>query len=119
MSEPLTETVCSDCGHSPARYDDYCSSCGAKDPWEEQYVHDFENVNFPVIIEWEMYNDDYELWREFCYQVFGDSTLTGDQIANTPDGLPKMKYACPMTYWKITESDVKGPYLSRQEAREA
>jgi len=111
-------TECSECGFSPHETSPYCSNCGAEDPWETHYKYNMDDVEFPVIVEMEMYNDDYELWSSFCYEVFGTRVST-DNIVNIPDSLPRMKYACPMTYWKITKSDVKGPYLSREDARNA
>jgi len=118
MSGVLKEVLCEDCGENGSQSTEYCSHCGAEDPWTNKPKYDMDDVDFPVIVEYEHYNDDHGLWRRFTTQVFGQH-VRGNQIANVPNGLPRMKYCCPSTYWKITESDVDGPYLSRKEAREA
>jgi len=119
MNGITKEVLCDECGANGSQSTDYCPHCGAEDPWVKEPKFNMDDVEFPVIVEREHYDDNYGLWRDFCYQVFGVHELKSSQIANVPDGLPRMKYCCPSTYWKITENDVDGPYLSRKEAREA
>jgi len=118
MTDVPTETVCTECGNITQSRDEYCSSCGAEDPWEEEPLYDFEDVDFPVIIEYEVYDDHHEMWNRFCSQVFGAYNLTSSDIANASRQFPRMKYTVFHTYWKVTESDIEGPFLDEQEARE-
>jgi len=117
MSKP-TQAVCTECGTVNDDQPTYCPNCGAEEPWEEEYQYDMDDVEFPVIVSWEMYNDNYEMWRQFCYEVFG-GPLKEEDIANMPSGFPRMKYMCPMLYFKVTRSSVEGPFLSEKEAKEA
>jgi len=119
MTEVPTETVCTECGNITQSRGEYCSSCGAEDSWEEQPQYDFEDVDFPVIVEYEVYEDNYGLWDRFCRQVFDEYGITGEDIANVPGQFPRMKYTVFTTYWKVTESDIEGPFLDEQEARDA
>ena len=117
MSKP-TQAVCTECGTVNDDQPTYCPNCGAEEPWEEEYKYDMDDVNFPVIVSWEMYNDNYEMWRQFCYEAFG-ARLEEEDIANMPSGFPQMKYMCPKLYFKVTRFSVEGPFLSEKEAKEA
>jgi len=77
-----------------------------------------DGVEFPVVVEREHYSDGYELWDDFCAEVFG-TRVKGSQVANMPDTLPRMKYCVSTTYWKVTKTDVKGPFLERSDAQDA
>jgi hypothetical protein len=119
MSDVVTEVVCSECGNKSAGTDNFCGVCGAEDPWVEQAKYDMDDVDFPVIVEYEVYDDHGEMWNRFCAQLFDVYDLKGSQIANVPSSLPRMKYTAFSVYYKITKSERKGPFLSKQEAREA
>lgn len=116
MSVPEA-TKCSECGCEVDTPPNYCPECG-NDEWETETKYDMDDVDFPVIIEYEAYEDTYGMWDRFTEHVFG-TRLKESQIANVPDSLPPMKYTVFTTYWKITESERKGPFFSEQEAREA
>lgn len=123
--EPPRLTECGECGAQPVDGNSrqkYCSECGAgPDPWEREPEYDFErDVSLPFIFSDEQYNDDHGLWREFCHQAFGAHELRGSHIANLPDGLPKMKYNVFTVYYKLDEDlELHGPFLDKQEARDA
>jgi len=118
MTDKPMYTICGECGAKPSNQSDYCPSCGTEDPWEQHYEYDMGNVEFPVIVEREEYNDHYGLWDDFCREVFGER-VKGGQVANMPSTLPRMKYCVFTTYWKITKHEAKGPFLSRQAAEDA
>lgn len=115
-----TETVCDSCGHTPRRETKHCPECGAESPWIEENLYDFDDVNLPVVFSVEHYNDTYGQWMAFCDRVFGVYELQGKQIANLPDGMPKMKYCVVDVYFKLTEDfELKGPFLEKQEVGDA
>lgn len=118
----ITETHCSECGTSPAKKSQYCGDCGAgPDPWEERAEYDFErDVELPMVFSQEKYNDDYNMWRTFCAAAFGVYYLNEEDIANLPNGMPQMKYNVFEVYYKLDENlELHGPYLSKDEARNA
>lgn len=119
MSDPVTTLYCDSCGKVTEAGPQYCPSCGVEDPWVEEYAYDFDNVEFPIIIEWEHYNDRWEMWKKFTFHVFGEYELTSDDVVNEPPVASEMKYAVFPSYWKVTENEIKGPFLDKQEAREA
>lgn len=115
-----TRTICDSCGHKPRKETDHCPSCGTKEPWVLENTHDFEDVELPLVFSIEHYNDTYGLWKSFTESAFGAYNIQGSQIANVPDGLPKMKYCIVEVYFKLTEDyELEGPFLERKEAREA
>lgn len=66
------------------------------------YVTTLDDINLPVWIEMESYNDNYELWDAFWRQ-------TGvDEIDSSLK--KEMKYAVFYVWYKITEDGVEGPY---------
>jgi hypothetical protein len=77
-----------------------------------------DDVDFPVIVEVEHYNDDHGLWRTFCDQVFGYPGLKGSDIANVPDGFPSMKYNVVRYYMVVFRDDLEGPFLEKEKAEE-
>jgi len=115
MTKPMT-TYCENCDHEASSTSEYCPSCGAEDPWVTEPQYDMDDVDFPVIVEREHYDDNYGLWRDFCGQTFGAYELHGSDIANVPDNLPSMKYCVPTTYWVVYEDKVDGPYLESFKA---
>lgn len=124
MSEVLTETVCESCGkpweeQAPLE-PNYCPSCGEEDPWVEQPMYDWENVDLPVVFSEEKYDDHYGLWESFCSQVFDAHEIDSTNIANFPDTFPRMKYSVVEIWWKLDEHlTLKGPFLDKGEARDA
>jgi len=118
MKDKPTKTVCESCGNQEDSEPDFCPNCGTEDPWTVEYLYDMENVDFPVIVSWEMYHDNYEMWRQFCYEAFGVDVNSND-VANIPSKFPRMKYMCPMLYFKVTKSTIEGPFLSESEAKDA
>jgi len=118
MSKP-TVTYCENCEHEASSSSEYCPSCGEESPWVSEPKYDMDDIDFPVIVEREHYDDDYGLWRDFCSKTFGVYELNESDIANFPDSLPRMKYCIPTTYWVVYRDDIDGPYLERSEARES
>jgi hypothetical protein len=119
MTKPK-RTECSNCESVDESEPQFCSNCGTEDPWEEVYQYDWDDVELPVVFSDEAYNDHYGLWYSFCGEVFGHHELSGDQIANLPDGVPRMKYRVVELYYKLDEDlELHGPFLDRQEVREA
>jgi len=118
MSKP-TVTYCEDCDYEASSTSEFCPSCGVEDPWVSEPKFDMNDVDFPVIVEREHYDDNYGLWRDFCGKVFGAYELTESEIANVPDSFPSMKYCVPTTYWVVYEDRIDGPFLDRSTARES
>jgi len=114
-----TKTICEECEKEAEEETKFCPECGAENPWEEVPRYDMEEVDFPVIVEIEHYNDDHGLWRDFCQKVFGWPELKGSDIANVPDNLPSMKYNVVSYYMVVGREDIKGPFLEKSEARQA
>lgn len=117
--EYVTETVCKECEKPVEEETSFCSDCGAEDPWIERPKYDMSEVDFPVIVEIEHYNDNHGLWRDFCEKVFGGPELKGSDIANVPDNLPSMKYNVVSYYMVVGRDDIEGPFLEKSEARKA
>ena len=112
-----TKTVCSECDTVPSSVTQYCPDCGAEEPWEKEPLYDFDDVELPIVVEYEHYNDTYGLWRAFCQQAFGGEVELED-VANYDGPSPRdMKYCVINTYWVVDKSGVDGPYLDRSEAR--
>ena len=117
-----TETICSECGITPGKKTQYCPECGeGPDPWNERASHDFErDVELPLIFNSEVYDDGYGLWKDFCSAAFGVYSLSQKDVANFPNGMPKMKYQTFMVYYKLDEEhELHGPFLDKAEARNA
>lgn len=117
MTAKPTERRCNECGNVNDSAE-YCPDCGCGE-WVERVQFDFErDVDPPVIFETSVYNDTYGMWDAFCEQTFG-RRVKGSQIANLPDGLPRMKYYEVSLYWVLTEDyELNGPFLDEREARE-
>lgn len=108
----VTETVCTGCGRQTTVESDYCPDCGAEDPWEEQPRYEFDEEDLPIVVEFEVYDDNHSLWRDFCNQYFGKYELRGSDIVGLPDDFPRMKYCTFSVYFKITEElELEGPFL--------
>lgn len=119
MSDVPTEIVCENCGNAGGNQPAYCEECGAEDPWTEEVLYDFDDVELPMTFSYEVYDDNYGLWDTFCRAAFG-TELKSSQIANFPETFPRMKYCMPILHFKLTEEyELKGPYLDKQGARNA
>ena len=115
----ITETYCTDCGKVVQTETNHCPECGAEDPWKERPAYEFDPDRLPFIIEYEVYNDTYNLWRKFCSQYFGAYELNGGDVSGIPEQFPDMKYCVFTVYFVITESyDLEGPFLDKENARE-
>lgn len=120
MSDPLTETLCEECEFSPTSKTPCCPVCGEEDPWTEEVKYDFDDVELPITFSVEHYDDNHEMWRDFVEAIFGVYELRGSDIANLPDELPSMGYCVVDFYYKLTEDlELKGPFLEKEEARDA
>jgi transcription elongation factor Elf1 len=107
MTEQTITFDCAECGYETTiqrdEIDEYeddgklvCGECGMT-PWERQ--------DFPLWIEFESYNDHYELGS--C--VERQTGLDTDDIPIARD----LKYAVFSVYYKITENGVEGPYREK------
>lgn len=131
-----TELECEDCGSpapkgglavdesgdTPGVDPDYCSNCGAgPDPWEDRAVYDFErDVSLPYVFSVQVGNDDWGLWRAFCYDVWGTEPESGKAVANWPEDFPRMKYNITHLYYKLDEDlELNGPFLDKSAARKS
>lgn len=72
----------------------YCETCASVSEWE--------TLDFPIWIEFESYNDHYELGRAVERE-------TGVDLDDIPIAR-ELKYCVFYSYWKITENGVEGPY---------
>ena len=73
------------------------------DPVHEKcYTKTLDDIDLPVWIKIESYQDNYELWRAFVRE-------TGvDEIRDDLKG--EMKYSVFYVWYKVTEDSVEGPY---------
>jgi hypothetical protein len=83
--------------------------------------YDFEeDVDLPFVFSKEMYDDNYQLWRQFCASAFGVYSIDEEDITNLPNGFPKMKYNVFEVYYKIDEKlELHGPFMTEEEAHNA
>jgi len=75
-----------------------CMDCPEVPPWED--------VDFPLWIEYESYNDTYRLGKI----VERRTGVPADNIPIYRD----MKYTVFTVWFKITEDSVEGPYRSKE-----
>ena len=116
---PKQETYCTNCDNTVRERTPHCAQCGAEEAWDERPKYRFDEDDLPFIVEYEVYNDTWELWRDFCGQYFGAYELEGSEIAGVPEQFPDMKYCVFTVYFVVTESyDLKGPFLEKSAARE-
>lgn len=79
----------------------YCASCGTD--FDEGVKLSWDEIDFPVWIDWESYNDSWDMLRKFQYK-----TGLHDSAA---DGLTDMKYTVFSVWFRIDEDgSVNGPY---------
>jgi len=110
-----TEYECPNCGFDPLERRKqvvnnevkekgwYCPDC--ENEWDEDTTFRWEDCDFPLWIEYEHYEDNYEMLRKVEYQT----NLLQDRI---PAG--EMKYTVFTAWFKIDEDgSVEGPYDSR------
>jgi len=109
MTDQQIQFSCASCGAettiSTDEQDDhtvdeklYCKTCIGPTAWESQ--------DFPLWIEVEHYNDNYQLGRAVEHK-------TGIDIEDIPIARD-LKYCVVHTYWKITENGVEGPYNEKE-----
>lgn len=113
--EQSSKMVCTSCNTTATEADNYCGNCGAgPDPWEEQATYDFErDVDLPYHFSVNVGGDDWQLWRNFCYDVWGHKPASGN-IDNAPCDLPRMKYNMAELHYVLTEDyELKGPFLEK------
>lgn len=115
----MMETYCTECDQTSTATTPHCSNCGSEDPWEERPAYEFDEDELPFIFSHEVYNDNWEIWKDFCEAYFGVYELKGSDIAGIPEEFPRLKYCVFEVYYVITESyELEGPFLDRTEARE-
>jgi len=73
-------------------------------------VTEFDELDFPVILSQEFYDDDWALWRAWKRE-------TG--VEDVPDDFPPLKYSHAEVYWAVYRDRVEGPYLSKSSAKKA
>ena len=116
----ITHTICTECEKEQQETSNFCPHCGAEDPWEEVPQYEFDEDDFPYVFSCTAYDSDWGMWRDFCDSYFGVRALKSSDIAGFPERFPRMKYMEVNLYYKITKTyDLKGPFLSKEEAREA
>ena len=83
----------------------YCPDC--ESTYDGDTVFSWEDVDWPVWIEYESYNDTWRMYDLFLRQ-------TGIHEDAMPDGFTEMKYTVFSVWFKITEDGtVHGPYDDR------
>lgn len=105
------------------KFDEYektvyeCAECGqdvenpkenrdGKPVHEKCYTKKLEDLDMPIWVEMESYQDNYELWDNFWRQ-------TGvDEIPS--DLKQEMKYSVFSVWYKVTEQGVEGPYNEKK-----
>jgi predicted RNA-binding Zn-ribbon protein involved in translation (DUF1610 family) len=84
----------------------YCPDCG--EDFAEDTVLRWDDVDFPYWIDYEPYDDNWQLYRDFLY-----ATGLHEEAVGMPP-LRDMKYTVFTVWFKITEDgEVEGPYDSR------
>jgi len=114
----IKEKLCTECGNKQEQSSDYCPSCGTENPWVIQDVYDMDDVDFPLITEYSVYDDHGELWNEFCREAFG-TRLSESDIANIPRRFPRMEYCIFDVYFVVYKSEIDGPFMTEKKARES
>lgn len=70
----------------------------------------WNDINFPVWVEHEFYDDTYELLRDFEHQTGFNSNMDD----NDAPGLREFKYTTMLVWYKVTEGgSVTGPYANK------
>lgn len=101
----VVERECPDCAGSVEEVSNgwYCSACQhGHDAEEVEYERGFGDLDFPIWVEWESYNDTYGLLDNFCYQ-------TGLEHEDVPIARD-MKYTVINVWFKVTRDGVEGAY---------
>lgn len=110
--------ICPDCGYDELEVKKsiernevieggrYCPDCGSD--FDEGVTLQWDDIEFPVWVEMESYNDHWELWDTFRWDV---NYYDGDRNRSAPSD---MKYTVFSVYYKVEEDgSVEGPYDSK------
>jgi len=85
----------------------YCPDCQTE--FDEDTVVQWDDLDFPIWISMESYNDDWQMYRDFLYET---NLYEGDF-----NGMPNarnMKYCVFHVYFKVNEDgSIDGPYNER------
>lgn len=85
----------------------YCPNCEAT--FDSDVAIDWDDIDFPVWIGYESYNDTWEMWREFKYST---NFYDGDYNREAPRD---MKYTTFTVWFKVNEyGSVEGPYDEKE-----
>jgi len=88
----------------------YCPDCGTE--FGEDTVLQWDDLEFPVWIEWESYNDNWNFMREF-YRRTG--LYKGDYDGAVTD---EMKYTIFCVWFRVDEDgSVVGPFDAKEGQR--
>lgn len=113
------ETYCTECERVSSATTPHCPDCGAEDPWDERPAYEFNEDDLPFVFSYEVYEDNWKLWRSFCEQYFGSYELKGSDVAGLSEEFPKLKYCVFDVHYVVTEGyELEGPFLSEEDARE-
>lgn len=83
----------------------YCPECEAE--FGEDTVLDWDDIDFPVWIEWESYNDTWRMYDKFFRKTGLHEDVTVD--------LRDMKYTVFHVWFRVDEDgSVEGPYDSKR-----
>jgi len=116
MTETIDTPSCPECGfdelevsksveNNEVQHDGwYCPDCEAT--FEDDTVLEWNSLSFPLWVEMESYNDNYQLLDSLCYQ----HNVHRDVVPNKR----AMKYSVFTVWYKIEgNGGVNGPYASR------
>lgn len=82
----------------------YCPDCGTD--YGEDTVLDWDNVDWPVWIHWESYNDSWDMYRRFLRESGLHEDVAGDQR--------QMKYTVFSVWFRIDkDGSVNGPFENK------
>lgn len=85
----------------------YCPDCEATFT-DDETLH-WDDIDFPVWVEYESYDDDYQLLRNFARQA---DLYRGDY--NGSPGYGDFKYTVFYVYYKVErDGSVTGPYANK------
>lgn len=87
----------------------YCPDCDTT--FKDDTTLQWDDIDFPVWVEVEHYDDDYGLLRSFEYQT---GLYRGDH--NGAPGYGDMKYCVFCVWFKVEEDgSVEGPYANKRD----
>ena len=116
-----TIVQCNECDSTTSSETTYCGDCGAgPEPWEEVPMYDFErDAELPLVFDVQVGGDNWQLWRSLCYAVWSTEPDSSD-ISNLGIDPRQFKYNITSHYYKLDEDcTLHGPFLGKDEARNA